>query len=180
MNFQRLRIAIVARNRCNVSDLRQAVRTRTYMLLLPVVSHVPLFPWNTPILIVQEVTPQNQSSHWKNLAAAVATPSNYGGFAVTATVLQFALGEERKDRCVAWRRTPPNALTNTPEHQSHSGISSSPENTPALLKHKGFILTRILTSGIRWMSVAFALWQLPSLLGGYKSSPTWNKTQYFW
>lgn len=69
---------------------------------------------------------------------------------------------------------------NTAEHQSHSGISSSLENTPALLKHKGFILSRILTSGRKRMRVAFALSQLPSLLGGYKSSPTRNKTQYFW
>lgn len=81
--------------------------------------------------------------------------------------------------CVA-RRTLPNALMNTAEHQSHSGISSSPENTPALLKDKGFIPSRILTSGRKGMRVPFALLQVPSLLGGYKSSPTWNKTQYFW
>lgn len=45
---------------------------------------------------------------------------------------------------------------------------------------QGFILSRILTSGRKRMCVAFALLQLPSLLGGYKSSPTQNKTQYFW
>lgn len=72
-----------------------------------------------------------------------------------------------------------NALMNTAEHQSHSGISSSLENTPASLKHKGFILSRILTSGRKGTRVASALLQLPSLLGGYKSSPTQNKTQYF-
>lgn len=49
-----------------------------------------------PLLIVQEVTPQKQPSHWKDPAAAAATASHNGGFTVTATVLQFALGEERK------------------------------------------------------------------------------------
>lgn len=105
MDFQRLRIAIVAKNCCNVSDLRQAVRTRTYMLLLPIVSRPPVLLKYVPILIVQEVTPQNQPSHWKNLAAAVVTASHCGGFAVTATVLQFAFREKRKDTDV-WQEHP--------------------------------------------------------------------------
>lgn len=167
-----MRIAIVARNRCNVSDLRQAVRTRTDTLLLPIVSHIPHSLEYVPVLIVQEVTPQNQPSHWKDLAAAVATASHYGGFALTATVLQFAFGEERKDTDVFVRKTPPNALMNMAEHQSHSGISSSLENTPALLKPQGFYHEQYSDFRGKRMRAAFALLQVPSLLGGYKSSPT--------
>lgn len=37
-----------------------------------------------------------QPSHWRGPAAAAATASHCGGCAVAATVLQFALGEERK------------------------------------------------------------------------------------
>lgn len=51
----------------------------------------------------------------------------------------------------------PNALMNTAEHRSHSGISSSLENAPALLRHKGFILSRILTSQRKRMRAALAL-----------------------
>lgn len=75
------------------------------MLLLPIVSRPPVLLKYVPILIVQEVTPQNQPSHWKNLAAAVVTASHCGGFAVTATVLQFAFREKRKDTDV-WQEHP--------------------------------------------------------------------------
>lgn len=124
--------------------------------------------------------PQKQLSHWRGPAAAAASASHNGGFAVTGPVLQFLWGRKGRAQMCCMEKNSPNALMNTAEHQSHSGISSSLENTPALLKHKGFILSRILTSGRKRMRVAFALLQLPSLLGGYKSSPTWNKTQYFW
>lgn len=67
------------------------------MLLSPVVSHPPALSKSVPVLIVQEVTPQNQPSHCKNLAAAVATAPHCEGCAVRATVLQFAFREERKD-----------------------------------------------------------------------------------
>lgn len=70
----------------------------------------------------------------------------------------------------------PNAFMNTAEHRSHSGISSSLENAPALLKHKGFILSMILTSERKRMSAAFALSQLPSLLG--VTSPVQHGTKH--
>lgn len=66
----------------------------------------PLLLKYVPILIVQEVTPQNQPWHRKNLAEAVATASNYGGFAVTATVTVCLGGGKEGHGCAAWRRTP--------------------------------------------------------------------------
>lgn len=40
LTTERLRIAIVVRARCNISDLRQAV-SGTFMLLLPIISSPP-------------------------------------------------------------------------------------------------------------------------------------------
>lgn len=80
--------------------------------------------------------------------------------------------------CCTKKRHHLNALMNTTEHWSHSGISNTLENSPALLQLKGFILSKILTSGRKRMRVALTLLQLPSLLA-VTGPAQWNKTQYF-
>lgn len=143
------------------------------MLLLPIVSHVPRS-------LEIRAHPDSARSHTPKLTLEESCSSRCYSIAPgriccdSNCVAVCFWGWKEGHRCVA-RRTP-NALRNTAEHQSHSGISSSLENAPALLKHKGFILSRILTSGGKRMR----LLRVPSLLGGYKPSPTWNKTQYFW
>lgn len=133
-----------------------------------------------PVLIVQEVTPQNQPSHWKNLAAAVATASHYRGFAVTATVLQFALGEERKDtdglhgkehpQCInehSWAPKPLRHLQFPWERSSFAQAQGVyPEQDSDLTEKKD--------------ACSPCTFAAPIFAGCYKSSPTRNKTQYFW
>lgn len=150
------------------------------MLLSPIVSHVP-----SSLQI--RAHPDSARGHTSKPALALEESCRSSCYSIklwgicSGSNCSSLLGERKgRTRMCCMEKKHPNAIINTAEHQSHSGISSSLENTPALLKHKGFILSRILTSGIKWMCVAFALWQLPSLLCGYKSSPTRNKTQYFW
>lgn len=122
MDFQRLRIAIVARNRCNVSDLRQAVRTRTYMLLSPIISHVPR-------CLEIRARPDSARGHTPKPALTLEEPCSSSCYSIAlrgiccdsnCVAACFGGGKEGH-RCVAWKRTPP----------MHSWTQLSTEATPA-------------------------------------------------
>lgn len=73
------------------------------------------------------------------------------------------------------KETPPTRIS---ERRRHSGISKTLQNSPVLLKRKGFILSKILTSGRKRTGTAVTLLQLPSSL--VVTGPArWNGTQYF-
>lgn len=132
-----------------------------------------------PLPTVQEVTAKG-SPHTAGICSSSCHSTAPRGICVTGPVLQFALGEERKGthvwhgeehpQCINEHSWAPKPLWHLQFSWQHSSFTQA----------QGFYPEQDSDLREKRDACSLCTLQLPSLLGGYKSSPTWNKTQYFW